>query len=61
MERDTAGTQAYYDEIMIFARALPRRLELRKAQKEQETKNRERMEEERRQRKVSRAASLFGK
>jgi len=56
LARDTAGTQAYYDEIMIFMDALPHRLALRVRQKEEARAAREQWEQERQRRLAARAA-----
>ena len=56
LARDTAGTQAYYDEIMIFMDALPHRLALRVRQEEEARAAREQWEQERQRRLAARAA-----
>ena len=55
LARDTAGTRIYCEELTAFMNELPRRLELRVQQKEQERAAREQWEEERRKRIAARA------
>lgn len=57
LARDTAGTQAYCDELAAFMNELPQRLTLRVLQQEQERAAREQWEQERRKRLAARAVS----
>lgn len=54
LAQDTAGTQAYYEEILLFADALPNRLALRAQRAEQALREREQWEQKRRKRQASR-------
>lgn len=57
-QKDTEGTAAYADEIIIFLGALEQRRELRRTEEEQARKERQQWEESRKQKL---AARLFGK
>lgn len=61
IKRDTAGTQIYADEIVLFLDALPQRLAMRLTQAEEMRQQQERREEERKKRKESRLAGLFSR
>ena len=58
LEKDTAGTQIYYDELVLFAEALPQRLALRLEQAEQERQALARREEAREKRRAERGTAL---
>jgi len=57
LDRDTAGTQIYYDEIVLFMDALPQRLAMRVELAEQIRKDQEQREQERQKRLQARSAS----
>ena len=57
-QKDTEGTAAYADEIIIFLGALEQRRELRRTEEEQARKERQQWEESRKQKL---AARMFGK
>jgi len=55
-EQDTAATKIYQDEIVIFLDALPRRMELREAERQRRQAEQEQREQERQRRLAARAA-----
>ena len=55
-ERDTAGTKAYYEEIVFFLDVLPKRMALREAETERVRLEAEQREQERQRRLAARAA-----
>lgn len=57
LAKDTAGTQEYYQEVMIFSRSLSQRLAMRAAQEEEVRRQKEAREAER----SKRRASLFAR
>ena len=56
LARDTAGTQIYYDALLLFQEELPQRLALRLQQESEAQAAREQWEQERRKRLAARAA-----
>ena len=54
LAKDTAGTQVYYDEVLVFMNALPQRLALREERAEQARQRREQWELERKKRLAAR-------